>query len=222
MGEREMTPWLTRLLLLSPQRVAEHLECVRRAGIVEKTPNLWQVTLGVLRMWHRIVFRSDTIGTCDAHPVRDSWRARLLALRPLRFPFLLAERAVAPWDLSGLLSSRERIVRHLLGAFHDREQFVYDFQILRCYGDGLEEVEALASQVVDHPDDARSRWLRDLVVYEGYHENLLESVRAFIADDLDLDAAHVNDPDVTFVGYLDWCARQPATPRATLAAWVAA
>jgi hypothetical protein len=208
---------LSRLLLIRPARVAENLERVQRADLVDKTPNVWQVTQGVLRMWHRIMFRSETIGTCTAHSVRDTWRARLLAYRPIRFPFLLAERAVAPWDLSGLLSSPERLICHLLGAHHDEQQFVYDLEILRCHPGSLERVRELAKQVVDN-DDARSRWLRDLVVYDRYHENLLAAVDHVLSGG-EVPDAYRDDPDVTFVGYLRWCARQPETPAATWSAW---
>ena len=92
-----MSPWWSHALLLRPERIERNLERIRRAGMVERTPNLWQITLGVLRMWHRVIFRAETIGTCT-DPVRASLRARLLLHRPLRFPFLLAERVIAPLD----------------------------------------------------------------------------------------------------------------------------
>lgn len=211
-------PWLSRVVLLSPQTVVANLERVALAGIVAETPNPWQLTLGVLRMWHRVLFRSETIGTCRQHPVRRSWRARLMHHRPLRFPFLLAERAVTPWDFSGLLSPPERIIAHLLGAHHDEQQFVYDLQILRCHPGALERVRDLARDVVEN-DHPRSRWLRDLVVYERYHENLLAAVERALAGSDALSDRVRRDPDISFSGYLGWCARQPATPEATYRAW---
>jgi hypothetical protein len=213
-------PLLSRLLLIRPERVVENLARVERAQVVPRVPNPWQLTLGVLRMWHRVIFRSDTIGTSSDESRRPGWRARAMHIRPLRFPFLLAERAVAPWDFSGLLSSPERITAHLLGAFHDREQFVYDLEILRCHPGALERVRDLARDVVER-DNGRSRWLKDLVVYEGYHERLLEAVERALEGGVldDLDAATAADPDVTFAGYIAWCARQPETPEATWQAW---
>jgi hypothetical protein len=211
-------PWWSRLVLISPRTVADNLARVERAGLVEQAPNAWQITLGVLRMWHRVLFRPETIGTCRAQRVRPTWRARMLQYRPLRFPFLLAEKAVTPWDFSGLLSSPERITAHLLGAHHDEHQFVYDLEILRCHQGALERVHALARAVVEHDDD-RSRWLRDLVVYERYHENLLAAVERALEGDDAVPEAQRDDPDITFAGYLRWCARQPATPEATLEAW---
>jgi hypothetical protein len=203
-------------LLLDPDRVAARLERIAQSGLVARTPNLWQVALGVVRMAHRVAFRSDTVGTCAA-PVRATWRARALQVRALRLPFLIAERAVAPLDFSGLLSSRERIIRHLLGAHHDRHQFAYDLQMLSIDPGALDELCARAAAVVDG-DDPRAGWLRDLTVFDGYHESLLAAAERARAGDLSLPEPDARDPDVSFHAYLDWCSAQPETPRATLAA----
>jgi hypothetical protein len=207
---------LTRILLVDADRVAARLDALRAAGVAP-LPNVWQVTLGVLRMWHRVLFRSDTIGTCRAFRPRRTVRARLLAWRPLRFPFLLAERAIAPLDFSGLLSDDDRVVRHLLGAHHDGVQFLYDLELLRDRPGALERVREETRRVVT-VDDARSRWLRDLVVYERYHEHLLAAVDAYLEDRFPASDAERSDPDIALHAYLAWCARQPPTPEATWAA----
>jgi hypothetical protein len=211
-------PLVSRLLLLSPERVCERLAAHERAGLVECAPNPWQLTLGILRMWHRVIFRSDTIGTSRDLPVRSGARARLLAFRPLRFPFLVVERAIAPWDLTGLYSSPERVMRHLMGAHHDGAQFVYDLELLAAEPVWLERLRDEAKAVVEgtHP---RGEWLRDLVVYERYHENLLEAVERALAGESTLSAEERRDPDLTLQGYLSWCARQPETPAETFRAW---
>lgn len=210
--------WHTYAVLFVPKHVAGGLEHVAAAGLVERLPNLWQIELGVLRMWHRVLFRSGSIGTSRTNPARRSWRARLLHYRLLRFPFLVAERAVAPLDFSGLASSPRRIVRHLLGAHHDGNQFAYDLQLLSAYPGGLEQVRELARQVVEH-DSPRSRWLRDLAVYERYHENLLASVERALQGDFELPPDEADNPDISFIAYLDWCAAQPPTPAETWALW---
>ena len=51
---------------------------------------------------------------------------RASSRRWLRGPFLLREGSIAPWDLSGLLSTPERLMTHMLGTHHDGLQFVYD------------------------------------------------------------------------------------------------
>lgn len=207
-------PWHAWLLLYLPRRVQQGLSRVVEVGLVDRTPTLWQVELGVLRMWHRILFRSETIGTCHDQRVRPTWRARLLAWRPLRGPFLFWERAITPWDLSGFLASRDQIRRHLLGAHHDGTQFVYDLQLARLHPGLLPELREAAAAVVEGRDP-RGEWLRDLCVFQGYHEALLAAVDAVLAgaDELAEDDGH--DPDISFRAYLRWCLRQPPTPAAT-------
>lgn len=207
-----------RAVLLFPERIGDNLARVREAGLVPHTPNRWQITLGVLRMWHRVLFRSETIGTCADDPVRPTLRARALEWRPLRAPFLLAERAIAPLDFSGLASSPERVMRHLLGAHHDKNQFAYDLSLLEVQPGRLEELVRRARAVVEG-SDPRAGWLRDLVVYERYHERLLESAEHALAHGVQLPDAEANDPDISFEGYLRWCAAQPATLEETLEAW---
>ncbi len=211
-------PWHAWPILLFPKRVRDNLERIARSGHYDHLPNLWQLELGVLSMWHRVLFRSDTIGTSSGDPPRRTLRARVLAWRPLRFPFLLAERAVAPWDFTGLVSSEERMIKHLIGAHHDGEQFAYDLSILECYPGGLERA-LQATQSVTREDTARARWLRDLVVYEGYHERLEAALERALADGVAVSGDGAADPDVAFGAYLRWCASQPPTPSATLAAW---
>jgi hypothetical protein len=207
-------PRLARLLLVDPDTIDAKLARLRSAGLVPAVPNAWQLTLGIARMWHRVLFRSETIGTCRAHPVRGTYRARLLAFRPLRFPFLLRERAVAPLDFSGLLSDRERVIRHLLGAHHDANQFAYDLEMLALEPGALEELHVRVKRVLEE-DTPRTRFLRDLVVYERYHELLEDAVRRACAGDFGLTGAERRDPDISFAAYLAWCARQPSTPEAT-------
>ena len=51
----DMLPVWARLLLINNLLVARHLAEIARAHEIE-VPNTWQITLGVVRMWHRIVF----------------------------------------------------------------------------------------------------------------------------------------------------------------------
>ncbi len=213
----ERIPWHAYPLLLWPRRIQRNLAAVEAAGVVPDTPNLWQLSLGVVRMWHRILFRPETIGTCARFPVRKTLRARLLHFRPLRFPFLVAERAIAPTDLTGLASSPERIIAHLLGAHHDGNQFVFDLQLLSAHPGKLEELHRRVRDILAH-DTPRTRWLRDLTVYERYHENLEAAVAHALRAGVRVDADETDDPDITFNAYMAWCARQPATPSETLAA----
>ncbi|MRG91134.1 hypothetical protein [Polyangium spumosum] len=210
-------PLWTGALLLFPRRISENLARVEASGLVPRAPNLVQLSLGVIRMWVRLVTRPETIGTCREHRVRPTLRARLLAYRPLRFPFLVRERAIAPLDFSGLASSRERVLRHLLGAHHDGNQFAYDLELLGIHPGALEELHERAARVVSG-EDPRAEWLRDLVVFEGYHESLLAAVERARTDGVRLAPREADDPDISFSGYLRWCARMPATWREALPA----
>lgn len=213
-------PLLSRAVLLFPQRIEAGLARAAARGLVPAVPNLWQLTLGVLRMWHRVLFRFDSVGTSREHPVRANRRARFFHPRPLRFPFLVWERAIAPLDFSGLASSRERVIRHLLAAHHDGDQFVYDLELLTLHEGALEELLRRAQDVIA-ADSPRTRWLRDLTVFEGYHEALVHATERALAGDFGVDPSHVDDPDITFSAYLRWCARQPASPEETLRALAA-
>jgi hypothetical protein len=201
--------WHAWVLLAWPPAVARGLARLGSGPV----PTLWQLELGVLRMWHRVAFRPETIGTCSARPVRQTWRARLLRWRPLRFPFLLWERAVAPWDMSGLVSGRERVLRHLLGAYHDADQFLYDLEMLDCHPGAIEELQARLEAICEGWDP-RASWLRDLCVYERYHEDLRDGVVAYRAG-----IRRSDDPDISFWAYVAWCAAQPVTPAETWRAW---
>jgi hypothetical protein len=203
-------------LLLRPDVVRARLDELRAVGVVRASPNDWQIALGVVRMLHRVVFRGETVGTSRTRPIRGSVRARLLRVRAIRAPLLLRERAIAPLDLSGLLSSPDRLVAHLLAAHHDRSQFAYDLEMLSATPAKIREVLVGARAVVER-DDARSRYLRDLCVYDGYHERLAAACERALRGDLGLSPDESADPDISFAAYLAWCGRQPSTLEATFA-----
>lgn len=185
--------------------VEETLARIEERRIVERTPTRAQIDRGILRMLHRLLFRSGTVGTSKAGRVRPTLRARLLWLRPLRIPFLIRERAIAPFDLSGLASPPERIIRHLLAAHHDGVQFAYDLELLALYDGKLEELRDRTRAIVSGRDP-RASWLRDLTVFEGYHEALLDAVERALRGERLLTPAEERDPDLSLRGYLAWCA----------------
>jgi hypothetical protein len=212
-----MTPWYIRAILVHPEQILANLARVREAANLDPAPTEWQLCLGVLRLWHRVVFRMETVGTSPAGRIRPTWRARLLAWRALRLPCLLAERAVTPLDFTGLASPPEQIMRHLVGAHHDQNQFVYDLELLGYYGK-LDDLRAEVRTLIER-DDARAHWLRDLTVFDGYHESLLAAVERALGSGAEMTAAEARDPDISLLAYLRWCAQQPATPHETFRAW---
>ena len=215
-----MRPPLTRLyrfVLRNPERVEWHLEQLYKNGRIDQKPNLWQVTMGVMYMLHRMVFRPATIGLDDS-PVRDTWRARLWHYRPLRFPFLIWKKAIDPFDLTGLSGSMARKHSHLVGAYHPGDNALYD---LECMTVDPEAIRALREDVVAiiTGQTSRARLLQDLTVYAGYHERLLHLIDRALAGDFAPADGHENHPDTTLRGFLRWCAAQPQSPEETLEAW---
>ena len=198
-------------LVIYPRRVQRTLNRLHK-HLDQPVPNLWQVGLGCLRMQHRLIFRSDTIGLSIDDAPRTTRRARWMKYRPIRFPCLVSEMASAPWDLSGLASPPERIIQHLLAAHHDGQQCLYDLELLMMWPGALETLYARVTAVVDgtHP---RSEWLRDLVVFEGYHENLQAWDRSALIDGLNLTTNQTKA--ALNLEFLTWCLAQLPTPLET-------
>jgi hypothetical protein len=203
------------LLHHRPRRIVARLTALREAGVIDDEPSLWQLWLGVLYMWNRVFFRPETVGLSSA-PIRPTARARWFAARPLRSPWLFLGRRVNPLDHTGLASSTEHVVRHLLGAHHDRQDFLYDLQLFAHEPGALQDLRDRVASIVDGtaPD---AEFLKDLCVYEGYHEALLAGIDAWLDGEVTLDH---DDPDATLTGLLAWCRRQPDGARATIRALV--
>ncbi len=204
---------LTSLLLRRPHLITANLEALHRDGRIPAVPTRFQVTAGVAYMVHRMLFRPETIGLAPEDvPVRSSWRARLLSHRAVRFPFLVRERAIHPLELTGLGTPPAALRHHALTAYHPRDHVVYDLVILSAHPGELERLRDEAAAIVDgtHP---RAAYLRDLCVYEGYHEGVLAAVERALRGDFmsaDLELAS----DATLEGYVDWLLSQPTGLRA--------
>lgn len=204
------------LLLYNPKQIRRNLLRLSAEGYIDEVPNLWQVFMGVLYMWHRLAFRPETIGVATDEPVRPTWRARLLANKAVRLPFLLRERAITPLDFTGFGSAPDRIIAHLLGAYHPGDNFIYDLQALSAHPGKLEELHERTLALLEGRDQ-RAEWLRDLAVYEGYHERLRAAVERGLRGDFSVGAEA--NADTTVPAFVAWCAAQPATPLEALAAW---
>jgi len=205
-------PWCLYLLLRKPGNIRTNLAALADADRIDRVPTLWQMFMGVLYMWHRIFFRPDTIGMSASEPERDTVWARRFRNRAIRFPFLLGARAVYPLDFTGLGCSVFELHHHLLGAYHPGENALYDLEILSVHPGTLDALRADVVAVLEdrHP---RAAHLRDLVVYEGYHERLLTLVDRAIAGDFGPPPESDANPDTTLRAFIQWCAHQPACPR---------
>lgn len=209
---RPRVPLVYHALLWCPGRIQERLQKLEQAGAIDRAPSLYQVWMGVLYMWARVVLRPDSIGLSDDEPVRTTPGAKRLQNRLFRGPAVFRARAVNPLDQVGLGSSTPHIIRHLIGAYHPGDNALYDLQILDVEPGAIEALRERVAAVVDGTDPD-SELLRDLCVYEGYHERLLEMVDRWIA--LGPDGAHITHPDTTLRAFMAWCASAPPSPAAT-------
>jgi hypothetical protein len=210
--------WLYRFVLRNPERVAWHLEQLHAQGRIDVKPNLWQVTMGVMYMLHRMVFRPATIGLDDS-PIRQTWRAQVWQYRAFRFPFLLWQKAIDPIDLTGLSGSMERKHSHLVGAYHPGDNALYDLECMTVDPEALKKLrEDVVTILQSH--SARARLLQDLTVYEGYHARLLHLIDRAMVGDFAPAVGKEDHPDTTLRGFLGWCAAQPETPESTLQAFL--
>ena len=206
--------WLIRFVLRNPERVEWHLDRLYELRRIDAKPNLWQVTMGVAYMLHRMTFRPETIGVDDDSPVRDTWRARLLHHRAFRFPFLVWNKAIYPLDLTGLSGTMQEKHLHLVGAYHPGDNALYDLECMACDPASLVKLRADVVEILGTPS-ARARFLKDLTVYQGYHERLLHLIDRAMAGDFAPAPGKEDHPDTTLRGFLRWCAAQPETPEAT-------
>jgi len=194
------------LLLPRPDRTRRNLEALHAAGQIDEIPTLFQVFMGVLYMRYRIVFRSDTVGV-DSVPQRETVRAARMAWRVFRAPFLLWERVIAPFDMTGFAATPDFLVRHLVGAYHPGENATYDLSLLAGHPGYLEKAHERVKDVVADPE----HWYRDLVVYEGYHDRLLKLVERALEGDFSLSDSEAIASDASLRGYVRWCCSQPAS-----------
>lgn len=204
-------PWWSYLLIW-PRRVQRSLDLVAQSGRLGRIPTLLQVALGIARMLRRLITRPNSVGRSCAR-VRSTRRARVLAFRPLRLFVLLWERAVAPFDLSGLASPPERIVRHVLAAHHEGAQLLYDLELLSLYDGWLERLRDAAREVAAERTP-RARFLADLCVFEGYHAEVYRAACLHLAGGCIGTPQEGADPDLSLFAHLAWCASRPM-PSAT-------
>jgi hypothetical protein len=87
-----------------------------------------------------------------------------------------------------------------------------------CHPGALDRLHAEVRALLAAPEAPRHLWLRDLVVFEGYHEALERAVAHAREGGPRMTPEEALDPDLTFRAYLRWCAEQPPTPAATIAA----
>jgi len=207
-------PWPYFLVIRRPRVARDNLRALHARGVVAGVPTPFQMLCGVLYMVARLLFRSDTVGLETREPVRPNWRARMLRPRPLRFPFLVWERAINPFDLTGFGSKRDYLVRHVVGAHHAGDDAIYDMTLLLAHDGALAGLRARITEVVAArtPHD---RFIADLCVYARYHEKLLDTLDVVEGGRHTVDAKIASD--TTLPGFVAWCLAQPPTLRDAVA-----
>lgn len=218
---QERIPLIFRLFVHNPELMLKNLALLKEKGHIQEIPTLWQVIQGMAQQWSFTAANLEKLGHDQSHPVRDSAGARLLQPQLLRFIPLLIEGAINPWDRSGLALTPERKMRHILGTHHGGETVMYDMQLLDCYPGALESLRDQLNEILEN-DTPRSRWLRDLVVYEGYHEALKRVVDRALAGDFTVPEEAPPGDDYTVGSFVDRCLACPVTPEETLRRLIAA
>lgn len=219
-AQDEPIPWFYYLLLHDPRQLQKNLHLLKERGHIQEIPSLWQVVLGISHMWHFTVANVDAIGTSQEAPVRDNPRARLLKNQFIRFFALMAEGSINPLDRTGLALSPKRKMRHVLGTFHATGEMaqtvIYDLQLLDCYPGALKTLGQRLEKLLKQPD-ARDEWIKDMAVYQGYHEDLVPVVKRCLKGDFSVNVPTQREgDDYTVTSFVERCLGFPPTPQATL------
>lgn len=211
---RTPTRWWEAVLLGRTAAMRDAMDRLVDAGLLARPLTGRELVRAQGYNRYRLLFRPGTVGT-SAGRVRPGWRARLLSWRAARLPAAIAEEALSLLDLTGLSRRPDQLIHHLLAAHHEGWQLHYDLELLSAHPGALERLEGLAERMV-REDTPRTRWLKDLCVFEGYHEALLASVRAFRACTISMSPEERSNPDITLQAFLAWCQRpreaEPVTP----------
>jgi hypothetical protein len=203
---RTPTRWWEALLLGRTAAMRDAMDGLVRAGLLDRPLTGRELVRAQAYNRLRLLFRPNTVGTSTGR-VRRGWRAGVLSWRAIRLPAAVAEEALSLLDLTGLSRRPDQLIHHLLAAHHEAWQLHYDLELLSAWPGALDRLEALADRAV-REDTPRTRWLKDLCVFEGYHEALLASVRAFRAGTVRMSPEDRANPDITLRAFLAWC-REP-------------
>ncbi|MCA9581860.1 MAG: hypothetical protein KC416_08695 [Myxococcales bacterium] len=186
------------------------VERLIRLGYVEEPPSHWQLLLAG---------HHQMLGTASEE-TKLFYRAQGIPFTFHNLRRFLAEPSTM-MDAVGLFSDRDSIIHHIFQTFHRHP--LYDFQLLRMFEDGPEELARQATALVDgtHP---LQHLFDNLIEDPDYHPRLLTQVREFVENPdippLPIVYDHDDDPYLwmameqfaTLGGYLRYAGRIEATP----------
>jgi len=159
---RTLRIWLDR------REVERRLESLRRQGLIEACPPRRALFFGGLDMLRFMIEPA----------ARDYYRQKGIGFGFHQLLRILDD-PVSMIDPTGFMSDRDTIVGHVMQVVHLNP--VYDLQLVQMFDDGLEDLERQVQDMVEgsHP---RARSIGAIVEEPGYHERLLEFVRAYRRD----------------------------------------
>jgi hypothetical protein len=174
-----------------PTTIATRLDHLRVRGLIDRVPTRTQLVFGGIDMVRFVIAPAARVYYRDKRITY--WVHHLL--RVLDDP-------VASLDPSGVLSTRETIIGHLLQVVHLGccDPF-YDLQVLECLDDGLPDLERQLRALLagNHP---RQTAIDAIMADPTYHRRLLDYVVAFRAHD---------------AGHAPFCSHEPLVPGARFA-----
>jgi hypothetical protein len=207
--------WRTLRLYGDRPEIDRRLRALAERGFIETSPSRLQIVFGGLDMLRFVIEPA----------ARDYY-----TLKGISFGFhqllRVLDDPVSMIDPTGFLSDRDTIVGHLMQVVHLNP--IYDLQLLQMFPDGLSDFERQLEAMLAgrHP---RSRTISAIVEDPDYHAKLLDYVRRYLADPsaappvrqeqtlrADGRFAAAERTFATLPGFVRYCVRLPASPRALL------
>jgi hypothetical protein len=171
-------------------------------GLLEAVPDSWQIAAGTLVMLP-VVLNETPRG-------RVMSRRTVLGQIPVRVPLQMLYCPQQALVGSGLLATRETVVRHVLSVYHEDAMVTYDLQLAQTHPGGLDELERRAAAVA-RGHDLTSKLLRGLVGGRGYHERIVELCRMARHFEYVLNP-NVDQRFATLLGFARFCRTLPTFP----------
>jgi hypothetical protein len=205
----------TAALYASRREIPDRLERLRARGYVDEAPTRAQLVFGGLDMLRFVIEPA----------ARDYYAHKGISFR-LHTLLRVLDDPVSMMDPTGFLSARDTIIGHLMQVVHLNP--IYDLQLLECFDDGLDALEAQVREMIDgvHP---RHGTISAIVEDRTYHARLLDYVVRYKADRRTLPPVRQEqslraDPlfvlaertFATLPGFLRYCVRLPRSPAALL------
>ena len=219
-GPRQLAGKIVRIgrtlrLYADSQERERRLRELERRGHIDRRPTGLQIAFGALDMLRFVIVPF----------ARDYYQERGIDFnfhQLLRF----LDDPVSIIDPTGLLSDKHTIIGHLMQVVHLNP--VYDLELLEMFPDGIDELERQIESML-RGTHARAATIGAIIEDAGYHQRLLDYVRAWRRDrftpELVRDSSLRGDPSLsaaertfaTLPGFLRYAAELPRDFRSLFA-----